>query len=143
MKKINEAVKDLEEIVSKNVDKYKFPEIKRNSIRIGRTLIRAKKDHGYVIVDIEKNKTIEVTYSKSGAIAFALAYQKKKNIKHILYYDSVIEKNANDSQFYSYIIQNSKDETKVESTLTRFEESRYKISWAKSALDDYILKDIR
>jgi hypothetical protein len=143
MKNLNQAVRDLEKIVSKNVDKFKFPELKGNSIRIGHLLIRNSKHNGYVVVDTKINKTVETAYSKRGAIAIALANIKNKNYKEILYYDSVIEKNANDSHFYFYVIQNSNELSKKQAILNRFEESKNKIDWARRALDNYILADIR
>jgi hypothetical protein len=141
MKNLDQAVKDLEDIISKNINKYKFPEINGNSIRIGKLLIRCSKKSGFVIVDTTHNKTIETTYSKSGAIAFALAFQKKKNYKSILYYDSIIEKNVNDSHFYSHVIEKTDEIDRREALLNRFEESKNKINWAKNALDDCILED--
>jgi hypothetical protein len=143
MKNLNQAVRDLEEIVSKNVDKFKFPEIKGNAIRIGHLLIRNSKQNGYIVVDTKINKTVETAYSKRGAIAIALANIKNKNYKEILYYDSVIEKNVNDSQFYFHTIENSNELSKKQAILNRFEDSKNKIDWARRALDNYILADIR
>lgn len=143
MKNLNQAVRDLEEIVSKNIDSHKFPEIQGNSIRIGHFLIRNSKQHGHVVIDTKTNKTIETAYSKRGAIAIALAQLKNKNYKDVLYFDSIIEKNANDSLFYFHNIKNSNQDLKKQSLLNRFEESKNKIEWARQALDDYILGDIR
>jgi hypothetical protein len=141
MKNLDQAVKELEDIIAKNVNKYKFPEINGKSIRIGELIIRHNKKSRFVIVDIKNNKTIETTYSKSGAIAFSLAFLKKKNYKNILFYDSVIEKHVNDSHFYSNVIKKTEEVSRKEALLNRFEESRNKIDWAKSALDDCILED--
>lgn len=143
MTNLNQAVRDLENIVSKNIVKYRFPEIKGNTIRIGEILIRPSKNHGYVLINTAQNKTVEVTYSKSGAIAVALAHSKKKNYRTILYYDSIIEKNTNDSEFYVNSISNTDEEFRKQALINRFEDAGYKIIWAKDALDEYILKDIR
>lgn len=143
MTNFNKAVHDLEKIVTKNVSKYQFPEIKGNTIRIGQILIRPSKNYGYVLINTEQNKTVEVTYSKSGAIAVALAHSKKKNYRTILYYDSIIEKNTNDSEFYFNSINNTDEEFRKQSLINRFEDAGYKITWAKDALDQYILNDIR
>jgi hypothetical protein len=141
MKNLDQAVIELEEIITNNIVKYRFPEIKGNSIKIGTLLIRQSKKSGFVIIDTKNNKTIETTYSKIGAIAFSLAVLKKKSCKNILFYDSVIEKNANDSQFYYSVIKNTNEVDRKETLLNRFEESKNKINWARSALDDYILDD--
>jgi len=143
MTKLDQAVRDLEEIVSNNIDKFKFPEINGNTIRIGHMLIRNSKQNGYVVVNTKLNKTVATTYSKRGAIATAIANIKNKNHKNILYYDSIIEKNVNDSQFYFYAIKNSAELSKRQAVLNRFEESKYKIDWARRALDNYILDDNR
>lgn len=143
MKNLNQVVKELEKIVSKNIDRYRFPEIKGNCIRISHMLIRNSKKHGYIIIDVKNNKTIETAYSKSGAIAITLAFLKNKNYKNLIYYDSIIEKNTNDSQFYSYVIDQTKEQSRREALLNRFEESENKIYWARNALDDCILEDIR
>jgi hypothetical protein len=143
MKSLNQIVNELEEIVSKNIDKHKFPEIKGNMIKIGHLLIRNSKQYGYVIVNTKTNKTVETSYSKRAAIAIALSYLKNKNYKEVLYFDSIIEKNSNDSLFYFYNIKNSDQDFKKQSLLNRFEESKNKIEWARQALDDYILGDIR
>ena len=143
MKSLNQIVNELEEIVSKNIYKHKFPEIKGNMIKIGHLLIRNSKQYGYVIVNTKTNKTVETSYSKRAAIAIALSYLKNKNYKEVLYFDSIIEKNSNDSLFYFYNIKNSDQDFKKQSLLNRFEESKNKIEWARQALDDYILGDIR
>lgn len=143
MKSLDLALKDLEKIVNLNIDKYRFPEIKGESIRISNILIRKSKKNGYVLVDMSENKTIETAYSKSGAIAIALAYLKNKNYKKLSYYDSLIEKHSNDSYFYSYIISITKEEMRKKAILNRFEESKHKICWAKDSLDYCILEDIR
>lgn len=143
MKNLNQALKDLEKIVSNNIDRYRFPEIKGDCIRISHMLIRSSKKNRYVIVDIKNNKTIETAYSKSGAIAIALAFLKNKNYKSLIYYDTVIEKNTNDSEFYSYVINQTTEESRREALLNRFEDSKNKIYWAQNALDNCILDDIR
>jgi hypothetical protein len=143
MKNLNEAVKELEDIVSKNINKYKFPEINGNTVRIGHLLIRTTKQNGFLVVDTKNNKTVETAYSKSAAIAIALANLKNKNYKEILFYDSIIEKNVNDSHFYFSVINNTKELSRKEAILNRFEESKNKIDWARRALDNYILDDIR
>lgn len=140
---LEKAIKELEEIVSKNIVDFKFPEIKGNSVRIGKMLIRPSKKNGYIIVNIENNATVETAFSKSGAIAIALAVQKNQKIKSILYYDAVIEKHATDSRFYSHTITQSKEIDKQKAILNRFEISQQKIEWAKNALDQYIMEDIR
>ena len=143
MKSLNQAVKDLEYIVTKNIDRYRFPEIKGNSIRISHLLIRSSKKHGFIIVDVKNNKTVETAYSKSGAIAIALACLKNQNYKTLIYYDSVIEKNTNDSEFYSYAIDKTTETSRKEALLNRFEDSTNKVYWARNALDECILKDFR
>lgn len=143
MTNFNKALHDLEKIVSKNIAKYQFPEINGNTIRIGQILIRPSKSHGYVLINTAQNKTVEVTYSKSGAIAVALAHSKKKNYRTIMYYDSIIEKNTNDSEFYFNSISNTDEEFRKQSLINRAEDAGHKINWAKDALDQYILKDIR
>lgn len=142
MKKIDHIVKDLDNIITKNIDRYKFPEVKGNSIRISYILIRSSKKYNYVIVDTKTNRTIDTTYSKSGAIAIALSVLKNKNYSKISKYDSIIEKHDNDRLFYSNIIKNTPEEIKKEIMIIRFDEAKNKIYWAKSVLDNHILNDI-
>jgi hypothetical protein len=142
MKNLESAVKELEELVDRNIDQYRFPETKNNSIRINNILIRRSKNHGYVIVDSQNNHSLAAVYSKSGAIAFALAHLENKNVKNILFYDSIIEKNTNDSYFYNHSIAHSDQEPRTQALLNRLEESKYKITWAKQSLDRFILNCI-
>jgi hypothetical protein len=143
MKNLDQIIEELEILVTKNLDKYKFPEINGKNIRIGKILIRPSKKYGYVIFDVEQNKSLETVYSKSAAIAYALSYQKKRNSRNILFYDSIIKKNTDDSQFYYHIMSNTDEQARRETMLNRLEESKHKIDWAKNALDEYIMNDIR
>ena len=143
MNKLSKIINDLNNLIDDNIEKLLFPTINGNSVRIKNIIVRPSKKHGFVLVDTVSNKTIKTTFSKSAAIASAIAQQKNQSTKMIDYYDQVLEKNVNDCFFYENILKNSNEEERISSTLVRFEDSKHKIYWAKSSLDEFILNDIR
>jgi len=143
MKNLDQAVKDLEKIVSFNIQKYVIPEAKGNSIKIGDVVIRKSNKHGFVVIDTRTNKSITTTHSKNGAVAIALAYRKNKDFKTLEVFDNIIGKNENDCTFYEHVIENNPDQTKKYALLNRLEVAAQRAEWARSCLDDYIMKDIR
>jgi hypothetical protein len=143
MKTLNEAIKDLEEIVVNNLNTHVVPAQEKNSVRIGNVIVRPSKKHGFIIIDTEKNASVVTTYSKSGALAAAIAYRKKNSLDQIIYFDRVIEKNSNDCEFYSHVIDKTEVDAKKEIYKTRQEIAESQINWAHEFLNDYIMKDIR
>jgi hypothetical protein len=60
-----------------------------------------------------------------------------------VYYDSIIEKNTNDSEFYFHAINKTTEPFRKEALMNRYDDSKTKIHWATTALDECILKDFR
>ena len=142
MKTLDQAVLDLEQLISRNIGRYNIPEVRQNGLRISHILIRPSRSSGYVIVDTESNKTISTTYSKIGAIAIALAYLKRQNFKTLSHYDRVINKNTQDAHFYSHVISKTSDEERKQIMSIRFDEAANRIHWARNLLDEFILDEL-
>lgn len=143
MKDLDQAVKDLEKIVTFNIKKYVIPETTGSTIKIGDIVIRKSNKHGFLVIDTKTNKSVTTTYSKNGAVAIALAYRKNKEFKTLEVFDSIISKNENDCKFYEHVIENNSDQIKKYAILNRLEVASQRAEWARSCLDDYIMKDIR
>jgi hypothetical protein len=142
MKNIDQAVFDLEDIVSENIKKYVIPIVIGNSIKIGNYIVRKSKKNGYVVIDTTNNKSITTTYSRIAAIATIMANIKNKKNYNINYLDSVIEKNSNDTQFYTHVIETSQSDARKKAMQTRYEIAEEKIMWATASLENLILSDI-
>jgi hypothetical protein len=142
MKNLESVVSDLQTIIERNISKYPIPTRKNNTIRIKNLIIRESKAHGFVVIDLDTNKPITNTFSKTGAVAVAKAVIKKQSFKHIKNYDTIIEKNFNDAQFYTHILSGNSNEDRKESVRMRLALSKEKISHARDILDDYVLKDM-
>jgi hypothetical protein len=142
MKDLNLAVQELEDIVQSNLDNLALPYKKGNSIRVGYIIIRKSKNFGYIVFDSKNNKCITNTFSIAAALAVAKAATKKTPIYNILKYDSIIEKNYNDSQFYSHIINGGASETRKNAIASRLEIATTRMDAAKTALDKFIMKDL-
>lgn len=142
MKDLNLAIQELEDIVESNLDNVTLPYKKGNSVRLGYIVIRKSKNLGYIVFDSKSNKPITNTFSIVAALAVAKAAMKKTPIYSIMKYDSIIEKNYNDSQFYSHIINGNASKTRKNAIASRLEISNTRIDAAKSALDKFIMKDM-
>jgi hypothetical protein len=143
MKKLEQALFELEDIINAKIKYYKIPATKGSSIRISHFVIRPSKKHGYLVIDTETNKTLTSTFSKIGAVAVAKAKLDNKTINDIIHYDSVLEKNYNDLFFYNHILETTEDEQRQETIKCRLEISSEKIENAKRVLDNIIFSDFR
>lgn len=140
MKTLDAAIKDLEKIVE-DTD-FNLPVVKGRTIRIGKIVIRQSKI-GYVVVDTEKNKTVETAFSKRGAVAIANAYINNVAYHGLAMQDKIIEKNINDSVFYNAGIRNASNEMKKGVLEARLEIATNNIENAKDRLDRFIFAHIR
>lgn len=143
MKTLEQALEELKDLIDVKMKEYKLPYTDGRVIRIDKFLIRPSKQFGYIIVNTENNKSLATVFSKIAAIAVAKALLQKKPLKNIMHYDSIIEKNFNDTQFYCNIIESTDDDLKKDVMSSRLEISQEKIDNAKRNLDRFILEDIR
>lgn len=143
MRNLESVVHELEDLINNKIPDYYLPVQKGSIIRIGNIVIRTSKQYGYVVIDTKTNKPITNTFSKTGAVAVAQAVLKNKPIDQLKKYDTILEKNYNDTQFYYHIINGNSDPTRKEAVKSRLEVSRAKMDRAKEVLDEFILKDIR
>jgi hypothetical protein len=143
MKSLKEAINDLEKIVDFEINEFNLPVVKGGVVRIGKVIIRPSKSLGYLVVDTETNKTIEVAYTKRGAVAIAQAYLKNVSYHSLRYQDRIIEKNTNDSVFYTASMQGSVADFKKHILASRLEIATQKIEIAKQHLDRFIFENIR
>lgn len=142
MKTLNEAVAELKDIVDQKIGDYVIPTQQKDSVKIGELVVRPSQKHGYVIIDTKKNSSITTTYSKTGALAVALAYRKNKPLDKLKFYDKIIEKNSIDSEFYEHAIEQAVHDTRKSIIKTRLEIAQTKIETANEFLNEYIMKDI-
>jgi hypothetical protein len=142
MKDLDIAIQELEDIIDSKMNNFSLPYKKGNSVRLGHIVIRKSKNLGYIVFDTKLNKPITTTFSITGALAVAKASIKKSPIYTIMKYDNIIEKNYNDSQFYSHIIHGNASESRKKAVASRLEISKTKIDAAKNALDEFIMKDM-
>jgi hypothetical protein len=142
MKDLNEAIQELENIVESKISEYPIPHKKGNSIRIGHVVVRKSKSKGYIVFNSNTNKPVATTFSIIGALAVAKATIKKSPIGTLIQYDSIIEKNYNDSQFYYHIIQGRSNELRKKAVESRLEISKNKIDRAKEVLDNFVMNNL-
>ena len=135
-------IRDLEDIISKNISSMDIPVVKGNTIRIRHIVIRPKKTGEWLLVDSKENKTIITMFSKIGAIAFAKAYIASIHTKFVEKLDKQLEKEYNDSVFYAHNLKKTTDIMKKDIIRCRFEVSQQKIDSARSALDNFIMDHI-
>lgn len=130
-------IEELKTIVEgAEIDPSMFPYKKGNSIRIGHIAIREKKNEGYMIYDCKENKMLTYTFSKTAAVAIAKNLVKgRNNIKSVLEYDRIIEKNFMDAVFFTNTIRNTKNDITKEVVETRLEIARTRTENAKKSLD--------
>ena len=127
------VLKDLQEIIEDNLDPTLFPYRKGNSIRIGSIVIRESKK-GNLVYDVNANKQIARTFSKTAAVAIA----RGGDIQDVLELDREIMKHFNDCLFYKNTIKHSKNEISINVAETRYEISSDKTQELKRKLDRYI-----
>lgn len=142
MKTLTEAIKDLKDIVDQNAVNYAIPTQHNDTVKIGDLIVRPSKKYGYIIIDTNKNTSVTTMYSRSGALAVALAYRKNKSLDQLKFYDRIIEKNSIDSEFYEHAIEQANQDTKKSIIRTRLEIAQSKIETANWFLNAYIMKDI-
>jgi uncharacterized protein (DUF342 family) len=142
MKNLESVVSDLQKIINSNISRYPMPSRKNNTIRIKNVIIRESTKHGYIVINLETNRPITNMFSKTGAVAVAKAVIQNQSFTQIKNYDSILEKNSNDVQFYTHILSGNSAEDRKSCARIRLAISREKISHARSILDDYVLKDI-
>lgn len=138
MKIQQNLIEELEKILNANIDPSMFPYQKGNSLRIGQYAIRKSKD-GFSVFDIKENAMVATTFSKTAAVAIGKTLAQKRDFKKtIIDLDWAIQKQYIDSMFYKHMMNNSKDEVKVEVNTVRYEIARAKTQTLKEALDHYI-----
>lgn len=142
MKRLEDAIQELEDIVDNKLTDYPIPYKKGNSVRLGHVVVRRSKTHGFIVFDTKSNKSITTTFSIVGALAIAKASINNTSIRMFKQYDDIIEKNYNDSQFYYHIIRGTASETRKNAVASRLEISKSKIDRAKEVLDEFIMKDM-
>jgi len=140
-----QLINQLQKIIEANIDPSMFPYVKGNSIRIGHIVIR-KNRKGYMVFDSKNKEHIDTTFSKTAAVALAkLAVKENYNyrtVEHIMQLDHIIEKNYQDSIFYAYTMEHSKDYVKKEVSETRFYIAQDRTQTAKDSLDSLIFSNL-
>jgi hypothetical protein len=128
-------VKNLEELINKNIDKTVIPYIKGNSIRIGKYAIRQAKAGWWVVYNVETNCQDARLFCKTAAIAFCKSNGKREQVQKL---DFKIQKHYNDCVFYKYTMKKTDDPVKKEITETRYDISYAETKRAKQSLDAII-----
>jgi len=132
-------IKDLEEILNESLDSSYFPYQKGNSIRIGKYAVRTNKKGFYSVFNCETNAYIAETFSKTAAVALARSLSKgKNNTNEIIKLDKEVQKWYNDCVFYKHTISVTKDCTKRDVTLTRYDIAKSHTKYVKSQLDRFV-----
>lgn len=135
---MKDIVRILEEIIDNNIDEVDFPQVKGNSIRIKNMVIR-KSRNGYLIYDTKDNRQVAKTFCKASAVAVAKSLAKGiDQTDKVLRYDSIIEKNYNDSLFYKNTLRRTKDDFKRSVIEIRFLDAKDRTESAKRFLDSII-----
>lgn len=116
---MNNLAHELQTLINHGSKKYPVPYKKGNSIRLGKVVIRAKKD-GYLLFDCEYNEQICITNSKYGALAAAKKYLAGEKLNTVLMLDRKYQKHLNDSAFYKHAMQTA-DTIKKEIVETRLD----------------------
>lgn len=134
---MNNLAIELSKLIETGSKKYPLPYKKGNSIRIGKVIIRAKKD-GFILFDCVEHEQICMTESKFGALAVAKLYIEDKDIDHALYLDRKYQKHHNDCAFYEHIINSAADNFKKDLAQVRLDLSEAHRSSIVSSLEDII-----
>jgi hypothetical protein len=128
-------VKNLEELINKNIDTNHLPYVRGKSIRIGKYAIRQAKAGWWVIYDCETNTQDARLFCKTAAIAYAKVRNDKNKVVTL---DRVIQKHYTDCMFYKHILVTTKDPVKQDITKTRYDISYTETKLAKQSLDAII-----
>lgn len=128
-------VKNLEELINKNLDATIIPYVRGNSIRIGRYAIRQAKAGWWVVYDCETNKQDARLFCKTAAVAYVKTKTQRNKVKLL---DHTIQKHYNDCLFYKYTMKKTKDPVKKEIIETRYDISYIETKQAKQSLDAII-----
>ena len=115
-----EYFSQLQSIIEKGIKNNPLPIKKGNSIRIGKTAIRASRC-GYLVFDVEEKVQVEQLLSLRGALAYTRLYNKDKDIKHVKSLDKQYNKFYNDAQFYQKTVDTTKEISRKLVAETRLE----------------------
>ena len=133
-----ELIQALKELVDSQIN-IAIPYAKGNSIRLKHIIIR-KHRNGYRIFDLNTNKIIATTFSKTGAVAIAkvIVNNEPEKISEIRKLDEDLAKYYNDAVFYKHTIENTKDDTRRDAAFTRFEIANDKAMQIKYSIELFI-----
>ena len=135
----NNLLKELQDLINKQIDPTMFPYVKGNSIRIGKYIVRSKANGFHRVYCCETNKLIDEMFCKSSAVALARNLAKgRDNTKKIVELDKDIQKWYNDCVFYKQSMDVSNDDMRKEILETRYDIALDKTSQVRRELDKYI-----
>jgi hypothetical protein len=141
MKSLSSTATELETLINKVLPQYKLPYKNGRNVVIGTMLVRPSKKHGFVIIDRKNNSTVDVAFTKAGAIALAKCYDEDgNNNSQLKKYDQDANKHLCDTIFFRNIMNKSKDDDKIEIAETRFEISMMAFEQISNRLESYIMK---
>ena len=130
-----DLLKNLEELINKNLDTSIIPYVKGKSIRIGKYAIRQAKAGWWVVYDCETNKQDAKLFCKTAAVAWVKTRHQKHKVESL---DKTIQKHYNDCLFYRYTLKKTKDPVKKDIVETRYNISFTETKYAKQSLDAII-----
>lgn len=139
MKTINQAVKELEQLVEQELPRYAIPYKQGRTIRIGKTIVRRSERHGYTVVDTEDNAIVSYAFSKHGAVAIAKAYNDDMMLEPLQQKDKQVQKHFNDSVFFQNNIEKTTDDFKKAVLEDRLDISQAELDGAYRSLEKFIL----
>ncbi len=111
-----------------------------NNIRVGGYEIMPI-EAGYYVIDVERDRVIEETWTRAAALAFVRA-RITNNLEHISKIkelDKLIEKHELDSRFYKNSLAHSDNPDKTLTITTRLELSEALTAHAKQQIKEIIL----
>ena len=131
--------KRLQRFIDEQAEKVCMPIQHGNSVRVKNYVIR-KNPHGYLLYDINANKQVTTTFTKTAALALAkqLADDPKNSIKHIVDTDESIQNKYNECIFYKYTMTTTDDDIKREVTKIRYDIVWEDLLKLRDTLDNYI-----
>ena len=128
----------LAELIDKSIQKYCVPIQKGNSIRIKHFVIRKNK-HNHLVIDLRYNKQIATFFSKTGAVACAVAKAKgHTDIKHIVDKDRRLQEKYLECVNYKSVLENSEDEQYKQTIKIRYEIAWEDLNTIKQTLLDIV-----
>ena len=131
--------KRLQRFIDEQAEKVCMPIQHGNSVRVKNYVIR-KNPHGYLLYDINANKQVTPTFTKTAALALAkqLADDPKNSIKHIVDTDESIQNKYNECICYKYTMTTTDDDIKREVTKIRYDIVWEDLLKLRDTLDNYI-----